>query len=633
MRQLLKKYWGFDDFRPLQEEVISSIIQGRDTLVLLPTGGGKSLCYQLPAIYMDGLCIVVSPLIALMKEQVQKLLDRNIKAACIVSGMNQYEQELVLNKCLYGGIKLLYVSPERLKQRMFIDHLRQMKVSMIAVDEAHCISQWGYDFRPAYLEIASIRQWHPQAPVLALTATATKDVIADIQEKLMFREGKVFRQSFFRSNLAYMVFKEEDKIGRLLRIIKNVKGCGVVYVRNRRRTQDVAHVLNAEGVSATYYHAGLSSQQRDERQGMWMSNQVSVMVATNAFGMGIDKPDVRFVVHLDIPSSIEAYFQEAGRGGRDGEKSYAVMLYDQSDIARLDASVDESYPPIKTIQNVYRGLCNFYNIPIGSGEDSSFPFDLEQICNVYGFAPLECFNSIAMLEREGLLSLPDADNAVSRLMIISGKEELYKFQVETPRYEPLLQLLLRMYGGLFSDFVEISEKQLAKRLYLDETTVQNMLSRLDTLQLVSYKKRSSQTQIVFSASRVDAKDLHFVGSQYSQLKSSMEARVKAIKRYVMQSDSCRSQMLLAYFDEEAGRCGMCDYCLGGATVKNADAKRIEGKVVEVLASRKMTIKDLMMVLMSDSDIHLHDEEKLCSFIRCLIDERKIGVDKDFNLFV
>lgn len=629
MRKLLEKYWGYNDFRPLQEEVISSIMQGRDTLALMPTGGGKSLCYQLPALQMDGICIVVSPLIALMKEQVQKLCDRRIKAACIVSGMNQYEQELVLNKCLYGGIKLLYVSPERLKQRLFVGHLRQMKLSLIAVDEAHCISQWGYDFRPAYLEIAAIRQWHPQVPVLALTATANSKVIADIQDKLQFRNGNVLRQSFFRSNLAYMVFKEEDKMGRLLRIIHTVKGCGIVYVRNRRQTQEVARLLNGNGVDATFYHAGLTAQQRDERQRLWMNSQISVMVATNAFGMGIDKPDVRFVVHLDVPSSVEAYFQEAGRAGRDGEKSYAVLLYDQTDIARLDESIDVSYPPMKTIQNVYRGLCNYYKIPIGSGEDTSFPFDLEQICSVYGFAPLECFNAISILEREGLLALPDADTIVSKLMIVVGKEELYKFQVESPRYEPLLQMLLRMYGGLFTDFVEISEKQLSKRLYLDEETVQNMLLHLEALKLVSYKKRSSQPQIVFTSSRIDAHDLNLVHSNYEQLKASMTERIQSVKQYVLSADSCRSQLLLHYFEEASAPCGVCDFCLGG----KSDSRRIETKILEELSRQKLPIKDLVTTLLEDDDLRLHDEDKAVQVVRDLLDERKIRMDKDFNLFV
>lgn len=631
IRQLLKKYWGYDDFRPLQEEVITSIMQGHDTLVLMTTGGGKSLCYQIPALAKEGVCLVISPLVALMKDQVEQLCKRGVKASLLVSGMNQYEQEIVLNKCLYGSTKLLYVSPERLSQHLFLQHFRQMKVSLIAVDEAHCISQWGYDFRPSYLQLASIRPYHPEVPVLALTATATENVIVDIQDKLQFRNGNLFRQSFYRENLSYMVFAEEAKRERLLRIASKVGGCGIVYVGNRRRTQEVAQFLNAAGVSATFYHAGLTPQQRDQRQQQWMKNAVRVMVATNAFGMGIDKPDVRFVVHLDFPSSLEAYFQEAGRAGRDGQRSYAVLLYDASDLERLEQRVEDEYPPLKHVQNVYCGLCNFFQIPVGGGEGRCFDFDIEQLCKVYAFPLVECYSSLRLLEKENLLSMPDPDDSVSKLHIIESKETLYRFQVENSRYGDLIQLLLRMYGGLFSDFVPITESQIAKRLLLDTQTVINMLQYLDALKLVSYKKRSTNPQICFVTSRIDAKDLTLRAENYNSLKLIMEERIEAVKHYATATNQCRSRMLLEYFGETGEACGTCDVCL----VQKHDERLVEDAVVRLLQQNPLSIKQLVGQLQADDNLGLSvsDEAFLQGVVRRMVDARRIGINRDFMLYV
>ncbi len=391
-KELLKKYWHFETFRPLQEEIIGSVLGGSDTLALLPTGGGKSLCYQIPALASDGLTLVVTPLISLIKDQVTQLRNRNIPATCVISGMSRQEIEMVLNRCIFNNIKLLYISPERIRSRLFIEHFKQMKINLIAVDEAHCISQWGYDFRPPYLEIAKLREYHPKAPVIALTATATPKVVNDIINKLSLFEGvshannfRIIQGSFFRNNISYSVFHENNKQGRLLRILQNTGGSSIVYVRNRRRTAEIAKLLNDKGISAHYYHAGLTMKERNQKQQDWMASEHDVMVATNAFGMGIDKANVRAVVHYDIPESIEAYFQEAGRAGRDGKRAYSVIIYDDNDILNLKQRIDKDYPSIKQIKNVYHGLCNYYQIPVGSGTDSRFDFKADDICRMYNF--------------------------------------------------------------------------------------------------------------------------------------------------------------------------------------------------------------------------------------------------------
>ena len=622
--EILKRYWGHDTFRPLQEEIISSVVQGLDTLALMPTGGGKSVCYQVPAMLTEGICLVVSPLIALMKDQVQQLRGRGIKAVCLVSGMTSYEQSVVLNNCLYGKVKLLYVSPERLKQRVFIEHLRRMKVSMIAVDEAHCISQWGYDFRPPYLEIASIRQYHPEAPVLALTATATPEVADDICRQLQFRPGSQrFQSSFRRENLAYMVFREEDKQGRLLRIARTTGGAGIVYVRNRRRTKEVADYLAAQGVTAMYYHAGMSPKERDAVQARWMQGS-AVMVATNAFGMGIDNPDVRFVVHLDIPSSPEAYFQEAGRAGRDGKRSYAVLLYDDTDLADLQRNFDSAYPSLQQIGNVYRAICNYYQLPLGSGCDCQFDFDIEALCRTYQFNVTEFYHATRFLEREGMLSLPDRETAESRLYVPLSKEELYRFQVEQHRYGELMTLILRMYGGLFSEFVPISERAIARRILLDEATVERMLMQMDALKVVVYKRKSLRPQIVFTSPRIDVKDLYLSDVNYKDQKERAQMRLDAMRQYIAPADGngegCRSQRLLAYFGERQEEvCGVCDLCLQH---RKRDVEGLQSRVLELLAQRPMRADELTARLATSEE-----EETLAALLRRMMDEGTLTLDR------
>ena len=624
---ILKKHWGFGSFRPMQEEIIQSILHGCDTLALLPTGGGKSLCYQVPALAMEGMCLVVSPLIALMKDQVSQLNKRHIKAESITSAASSAEQFSVLNRCLQGEVKILYVSPERLRQRVFINHLREMKVSLIAVDEAHCISQWGYDFRPSYLQIADIRQLHPDAPVLALTATATPRVAEDIRQRLLFRPGaQTFQSSFVRPNLAYMVFREKDKTGRLLRIAQTVRGCGIVYVRSRRRTREVAQYLTSNGIPSTFYHAGLSFQERDLSQKQWTKGEIPVMVATNAFGMGIDKPDVRFIVHLDIPDSIEAYFQEAGRAGRDGQKSYAVLLYDDSDLDRMEKNFDLSYPPLQQIANVYRALCNYYQLPIGSGEGCEFDFDIPAVCNTYHFDLVEFYNAVRLLEREGLLLVPDLDDTRSTLCTTIDRRDLYRFQVEQRRYGDLMTVILRMYGGLFSGPVPISERDIARRVFMEEQQVERMLRHISDLGVVEYHPRHTKPWIVFTAPRVDAKDLYLNKIDYPALQQHARDRMEAMRRYVLSDSGCRSQQLVAWFGEEASTpCGICDHCLQQTPAEAEPPLR--QRILEALKERPMRADELQATL------HLLDETEIREQLRLLVDERKVSINQHLQFFV
>ena len=621
--EILEKYWHYDSFRPLQEEIIDSVLSGRDTLALLPTGGGKSLCYQIPALAKEGVALVVSPLIALMKDQVRSLTEKHIKARCLVSGMTKREIETVLNNCINDRVKLLYVSPERVQSRTFIDHLRQLNVSLIAVDEAHCISQWGYDFRPPYCEIARIRQYHPSAPVVALTATATPEVVDDIKEKLDFRNGKVFKSSFFRPRLSYSVFEDEDKTGKMLRIIKGVGGSGIVYVRNRRRTIELANLLNDNDIPAAAYHAGIPLKERDQRQKEWQKSSRGVMVATNAFGMGIDKPDVRFVIHYDLPESPEAYFQEAGRAGRDERQAYAVQLYQRSDVERLHSSLERDFPSLNYIRNVYRAVCNFYQIPVGSGQDSRFDFEMEKICAAYSFDVYTFFSAMRFIEREGLVALPEHSELQSRLFITVGKEELYRFQVSNREIGDMLTSLLRIYGGIFTDYTPISENAIGQRCGKTETQVANMLKELNRLQMAEYIPKTLKPQIIFSSPRIDIKDLYVSDRNYKDLKRSEANRREAIIRYATNNSECRSRQLLRYFGEEQqSGCGICDVCLAR---KRQESLPLEEMIKQVLASGPQTNKQLADRLPNI------DKEELTTTVRSLLNRRVLTTDQDFRI--
>lgn len=622
IREILHHYWGYDDFRPLQRDIIESVLGGHDTLAMLPTGGGKSLCYQVPALAQDGMAVVISPLIALMRDQVAHLRAKKIKAECLTSGMTKGQIEVVLNHCLNGETKLLYVSPERLKSRVFINHLQQFRVNLIAVDEAHCVSQWGYDFRPTYLEIAKIRPLHPNVPMLALTATATPAVEEDIRLRLEFRHGNTFRGSYRRENLSYSVIHDEDKLRRLLRIVRNVGGSGIVYTRNRRRTQDIAQFLEDQGIASAAYHAGLSQKERDVKQKAWSKSHNGVMVATNAFGMGIDKADVRFVVHMDIPNSVEAYFQEAGRAGRDGQRAFAVLLYDNSDINTLRYGLERDYPPLKQITNIYRGICNYYQIPVGSGQDSQYDFEAERICDTYDFDLYTFYTATQFLVREGLIDLPERQELESRLYIPISREELYRYQVENHQAGDVLGVILRLYGGLFTDYTPILESQIARRCGLRENTICDILTQLHKHQIVDYQRKTIHPQIIFSSPRIDVANLQIGDHNYAELKKRATARVEAMLDYLRDTETCRSRQLAAYFGEKEGTdCGCCDNCLARRKEKQqTDSKQLERDILALVASRQLNIRQL-----SEALPHT-DMEQLSAAVRTLLDKGKLRMD-------
>lgn len=628
-KEILKQYWGYDSFRPLQEDIIQSVLSGKDTLALLPTGGGKSICFQVPALMKEGVCLVVSPLVALMKDQVNQLKHRHIKAAYLTSDMHHTQIEQVLNQCQYGNTKILYISPERLKSRTFVDHLRNMKLSMLAVDEAHCISQWGYDFRPSYLEIDIVREFHPRVPIIALTATATPEVVEDICRCLRFRGKNIFRQSFFRKNLAYMAIRDEDKRGRLIHILKTVNGSAIIYVRNRRRTQEIAQLLNNNGIPAEAYHAGMSQKERDTKQAVWTKSNRCIMVATNAFGMGIDKPDVRLVIHLDIPAFPEAYFQEAGRAGRDGQKAYAILLYEESDRQRLVEHVEQQFPPLNQIRNVYKAICNYYQIPVGSGASQRYDFDMEKLCDSYQLSPLLVFNATRFLEREGLIELPQRNETHSEVYAPISKEELYRFQVESSRYGDMITTMLRLYGGIFTDFTTISENEIARRCQTTPARVEDALSKLDKQGILSYKKKANKPQIIFLQPRIDTNSLYISQQNYAQLKETAIKRRDQMMAFVNDTTTCRSQLLCAYFGEKLEEeCHICDICLTRNSNKEKNSiqkSSLRETIINELKKQQLTIKELSGII----DPMKQDDIATC--IQELLDDGLLQVDSAFRL--
>ena len=628
IQQILAKYWGHQSFRPLQEDIINSVLHGDDTLALLPTGGGKSICFQVPALAKEGICIVISPLIALMKDQVENLKKKGINAISIHSGMQYYEVDLALDNCVHGNVKFLYISPERLVSETFLIRLKKMKVNLIAVDEAHCISQWGYDFRPPYLRIAEIRQYFPSVPLLALTATATPDVIDDIQNKLLFKKKNVLSKSFERKNLSYAVIKEEDKFKRMLRIISKINGPGIIYVRNRKRTKEIADHLNKNGISSVYYHAGLEPKIRNTRQNEWMTGARRVIVATNAFGMGIDKPDVRFVIHFDIPDSMEAYFQEAGRCGRDDKKAYAIMLYNDSDILDAEKNIEDSYPPPETIRNIYNCLGNFYNLALGSGKDNSFDFDISVFSSAYNLTPLTVFNSLKFLEKEGYILTTDALYQPSQVRIITDKENLYRFQIENKGYENIIRVILRSYGGIFSDFVKINETEIASRAGITKERVIEYLKYIEKAGIISYIMQKEKPQIIFSTERLDHKALHISKENYQERKIIAEQKLKAMIKYASSGLKCRSQMLLEYFgDKKANRCGQCDVCLERNKLEMSEFEfnSVIDQIKPILQKQSLSLEDTV------SKIKGVSESMILRALRWLLDNDKIVSEDDNNL--
>ncbi len=624
IHQILQKYWGYPSFRPLQEEIICSVLDGKDTLALLPTGGGKSITFQVPAIAKEGICLVISPLISLMKDQVDNLKKRGIRAGAIYTGMHPDEIDLVLNNSRNYGNKLLYVSPERIASARFRDAIRRMKVNLIAVDEAHCISQWGYDFRPPYLKIASIRELFPGVPILALTATATPRVIEDIQEKLSFPKKNVFRKSFERKNLTYFAFEEEDKNRRMLSVIGKVKGQGIIYVRNRKQTKDIAAFLNKSGIKATYYHAGLNPREREKNQVLWMKEDRQVIVATNAFGMGIDKPNVRFVIHVDLPDSLEAYFQEAGRAGRDEKPSYAVLLFELADILETRHMVSLSYPEISMIRSVYQALGNFLKVPVGSGKDAVFDFDLGEFCRAYQLSSQVAFSSLKLLEKEGYLVLGEAVHTPSKVFFKADSESLYRFQVENAFFDPFIKSILRSYSGVFSEFTNISEEDLGKRTGLTPDKVAEMLVKLQKTGVLDYVPRSDNPKIILNQDRIEAKDLTLSAATYRDRLRDAEQRLEAVISYAKTKTTCRSQSLLAYFGEyDAARCGKCDVCIerNKAELSELEMNSIIDRIKPILLKQPGSLEEIV----ASAGLH---EDKVIRAIRWLLDSGKLEMTPD-----
>ena len=619
-QEILKQYWGYDSFRDLQEEIITSIGEGKDTLGLMPTGGGKSITFQVPALAQEGICIVITPLIALMKDQVQNLRKREIKALAIYSGMTRQEILTALENCIFGNYKFLYISPERLDTEIFRTKLRSMKVSMITVDESHCISQWGYDFRPAYLKIAEIRELLPEVPVLALTATATPEVVTDIQARLKFREGNVFRMSFERKNLAYIVRKTDNKTKELLYILQRISGSAIIYVRNRRRTKEITDLLMNEGITADFYHAGLDNAVKDLRQKRWQSGEVRVMVATNAFGMGIDKPDVRIVLHLDLPDSPEAYFQEAGRAGRDGEKAYAVILYSKSDKTTLHKRVVDTFPDKEYILNVYEHLQYYYQMAMGDGFQCIREFNLEEFCRKFKYFPVPVDSALKILTQAGYLEYTDEQDNSSRILFTIRRDELYKLREMGKEAEALIQSILRSYTGVFTDYAYISEESLAVRTGLTRQQIYNILVTLTKRRIVDYIPRKKTPYIIYTRERLELRFLHIPASVYEERKARYEARIKAMEEYVTTENICRSRMLLRYFGEKnEHNCGQCDVCLSKRATDNLSEEsyeEVKRQILDLLSHSPLTPAET-------ADQIKAEKEDIGQVIRYLLDEGEL----------
>ncbi len=593
IRKTLKQYWGYDDFRPSQEEIICSVLAGNDTLALLPTGGGKSICFQVPAMYQEGICVVISPLIALMKDQVANLVKRGISAVAIYSGMRHKEIDRILDNCVYGKVKLLYVSPERLTTELMNVRLRKMPVNLIAVDEAHCISQWGYDFRPSYLKIAEIRTLLPKIPIIALTATATPEVVKDIQEKLLFKKENVLQKSFSRSNLAYVVFQEEDKLRRMREILNSVKGSGIVYVRSRKRSQEIAVHLAKNNISAAYYHAGLETERRTAIQEAWIDNKVRIIVATNAFGMGIDKPDVRIVLHLAIPESLEAYFQEAGRAGRDEQKAYAVLLHTEEDRKKLEHYYQTSFPPIPVIRKVYQSLASYFQLAVGSGLGDSYDFDLTEFVEIYKLKIMTTYSSLKILEQSELLVLTESVFRPASIRFIIGKEELYDYTLRNRKMEFIIKKILQNFQGAFNNDVSFFEGKLARILNMELPEVRKALEIMVQNAVIDYRPQREKPQLIFTQEIVSARDVLIDKKIYDFRKKRYHQKMKAAIAYA-ERPVCRNQQLLSYFGETAKKCGICDVCLGRTTVAVAptDYQLYQEKIGELLKSSPKTVEEL-----------------------------------------
>lgn len=601
----------------MQEEIINAVLAGRDTLALLPTGGGKSICFQVPALMSEGICIVVSPLIALMKDQVEQLKRRGIRAAAIFSGMSKREIDITLDNCVYGQIKFLYVSPERLQTSLFLARAEKMNINLLAIDEAHCISQWGYDFRPPYLEITKFREKIPFVPCIALTATATNEVKKDIQEKLNFPQPNIFQKSFARANLSYSVLYEENKELKLLRMLQRVPGTAVVYVRSRKRTKVIADYLKRNGISADYYHAGLSNELRSKKQDNWINNRTRVMVSTNAFGMGIDKADVRLVVHIDLPDNLEAYYQEAGRAGRDEKMAYAAVLYNRLDIEELKKRVAQTYPSIELIKKTYQAIANFFKMAVGSGFMASFDFDLDALIKTYQLDYIATYYSVKRLEEQGFIQLNEAFYAPSKVMFLVDKQQLYAFQIANASLDSFIKLLLRVYGGeLFTSPKPISETQLAQLLKSDKQAVIKKLAFLHTSKIIQYAPQNDRPKLTFTAERYDIARLPFDKKLFEFRKKRDTDKVAAVIDYVEHPNRCRTLLLLAYFGEFSDEnCGICDHCIQMKKNKtfHKEVPDYDKMVLELLKEKALALPELMQKMAN------HDEDMITTTIKEMVE--------------
>ena len=613
----------------MQEDIVDSVIEGRDTLALLPTGGGKSICFQVPAMTMEGICIVITPLISLMKDQVMHLKKIGIAAAAIFSGMHHNEIEIIYNQAAFGMLKFLYVSPERLMTDAFIEALKKMNVNMIAVDESHCISQWGYDFRPPYLKIAEIRKYIPHAPVLALTATATPQVVEDIQYRLGFKKNNVFQTSYERKNVTYNVIHEADKFGLMYRLFQKMdKGSGIVYVRSRKRTKIIADWLQSVGISASFYHAGLDAKLRDYRQQLWMDGKIKVIVATNAFGMGIDKPDVRLVVHLDLPDSLEAYFQEAGRAGRDLQPSEAFLLVADTDVKKLQENIQSSYPDLNRIKMIYDTIGNYLQIPIGAGLDQRYNFDINNFAQCYNLSLLEAYNAIKLIEREGFLITSEALNTPSKIHIRANREDLYRFQIEYKEFDTIIKYLLRNTPGVLSDLVNIREEQISQKTGMPVDKITRQLSQLEKLNFLTYIPRNDKPNIQLLTERLDSKHFYLSDEVYKDRKDEAAKRIQAVIDFVNNDNECRSVQLLRYFGENIKKtCGKCDVC-SSKNKMNINDKEYQDISKSIIHELRESDSDVYNVL---NKINQYHEEKVLNTIRIMIDNNIIKQDGEGNL--
>lgn len=627
-QEILKQYWGYDSFRSKQEDAIHSILDAKDTLTLLPTGGGKSICFQVPALMMEGICVVISPLIALMNDQVTALKAKNIRALAITSGMSFSELDIALDNCIYGNYKFLYLSPERLESDMVQQRLKKMNINLLAVDEAHCISEWGYNFRPSYLKIAEIREI-TTAPIIALTATATPLVVKDIQEKLKFDNENVISTSFYRDELSYVVLKQDDKDSKLIQILNRVKGTSIIYCRTRKETKRIHLLLSEYGITSHYYHAGLDVLERASKQKQWQLNHVRVMVATNSFGMGIDKNEVRLVIHNHLPFSLEAYFQEAGRAGRDRKLAYSILLYNDLDIHNLKKQINDHYPDIEIVRNVYQQIANFLGIAIGDGKHQEFVFHINEFCERYNLNQLQTYNALKLLEKEDYIKLSEAIHQPSRLFIKVTHTELYQFQIANKQYDILLKILLRSYGSLFDNFTKIQENIIAKRAQLSTQEVKDFLTNLKQMDILDYIPQNSNPKLLMLKTRVDSKYISLSKETLETRKANEEAKAASVIQYASNQYQCRSHVLQNYFGEEDNkRCGKCDVCLERNKLKINDQEfdDIMLAIQNLISQNPMHVDDIIMTIVE------YREDKMISVLQFLSDNEQIAMNDEQKLY-